>query len=140
MTDHQAGEPVSPDTVDSDTPGQDDGTVAELQARVTELEGRWRAALADLDNLRKRSVREMGNVRENERVVVAGEWLPVLDNLDAALAHALTDPVSIIEGVRADIADREAVVSLSDIKAAAEATPPPFDVMAALRQHGWPVA
>jgi indole-3-glycerol phosphate synthase len=43
---------------------------------------------------------------------------------------------SILEGVRADIAAREARVSLSEIKAAAAAAPPPLDVMAALREPG----
>ena len=32
---------------------------------------------------------------------VAGDWLPVLDNLDLALAHADADPAVIIDGVRA---------------------------------------
>ncbi|MGA9492616.1 MAG: indole-3-glycerol phosphate synthase TrpC [Mycobacterium sp.] len=41
---------------------------------------------------------------------------------------------SIIEGVRADVAAREAVVSMSEIRAAAEAVPPPRDVLAALRE------
>jgi indole-3-glycerol phosphate synthase len=43
---------------------------------------------------------------------------------------------SIIEGVRADVAVREAVVSLSEIKAAAMAVPPAIDVMAVLREPG----
>jgi indole-3-glycerol phosphate synthase len=43
---------------------------------------------------------------------------------------------SIIEGVRADVTAREAVVSLSEIKAAAEKRAPPLDVMAALREPG----
>jgi indole-3-glycerol phosphate synthase len=43
---------------------------------------------------------------------------------------------SIIEGVRADVAAREAVVSLDQIKQAAAAAPPPLDVMAALRAPG----
>jgi indole-3-glycerol phosphate synthase len=43
---------------------------------------------------------------------------------------------SIIEGVRADVAAREAVVSFAEIKEAAKATPPPLDVMAALREPG----
>jgi indole-3-glycerol phosphate synthase len=43
---------------------------------------------------------------------------------------------SIIEGVRADVAAREAAVSLSEIKAAAKAAPPPLDVMAVLREPG----
>jgi indole-3-glycerol phosphate synthase len=43
---------------------------------------------------------------------------------------------SIIEGVRADVAAREAVVSMSEVKAAAEAMPSPLDVLAALREPG----
>ena len=43
---------------------------------------------------------------------------------------------SILEGVRADVAAREAVVSLSEIKASAAAAPAPLDVMAALREPG----
>jgi molecular chaperone GrpE len=85
----------------------------ELEARVAELDGRWRTALAEADNLRKRGVREAERVRRTERAHVAAEWLPVLDNLDAALEHAHADssdgraPLrsvsddALVEGVRA---------------------------------------
>lgn len=43
---------------------------------------------------------------------------------------------SILEGVRADVAAREAVVSMAEIKAAAAAARPPLNVMAALREPG----
>ncbi len=43
---------------------------------------------------------------------------------------------SIIEGVRADVAAREAIVSLDEVKAAAESAPAPLDVLAALRAPG----
>ncbi len=43
---------------------------------------------------------------------------------------------SIIEGVRADVAAREAAVSLAEVKAKAEAMPAPLDAMAALREPG----
>ncbi len=43
---------------------------------------------------------------------------------------------SIIEGVRADVAAREAVVSMSAVKAAAESVPSPRNVLAALREPG----
>ena len=43
---------------------------------------------------------------------------------------------SIIEGVRADVAAREAVVSLAEIKERAQRAKPPLDVMAALREPG----
>lgn len=43
---------------------------------------------------------------------------------------------SILDGVRADVAAREAVVDLATVKAAAKAAPKPLDVMAALREPG----
>jgi indole-3-glycerol phosphate synthase len=43
---------------------------------------------------------------------------------------------SIIEGVRADVAAREAVVSLAEIKQRAQTTGPSLDVMAAFREPG----
>jgi indole-3-glycerol phosphate synthase len=43
---------------------------------------------------------------------------------------------SIIEGVREDVAAREAIISLAEVKAAAEAAPAPLDVLAALRAPG----
>jgi molecular chaperone GrpE len=68
---------------------------------VAELEDRWRRTLADLDNLRKRSARELAREREAERERVTTAFLPVLDNLDLALQHAGADPQSIVDGVRA---------------------------------------
>jgi molecular chaperone GrpE len=64
---------------------------------------RW--VTADLDNLRKRYDREIRRERLAERGRVAGEWLPVIDNLDLALQHAdqTADAASraVIGGVRA---------------------------------------
>ena len=89
-------------------PGQDDGGQAEpglsrdaLQARIAELEDQRLRALADVDNVRKRCARDIERARAEERARVAADWLPVLDNLDLALAHAGADPAAIIDGVRA---------------------------------------
>jgi indole-3-glycerol phosphate synthase len=43
---------------------------------------------------------------------------------------------SIIEGVRADVAAREAIVSMAEVKAAAMAATAPLNVLAALRAPG----
>jgi molecular chaperone GrpE len=67
---------------------------------VAELEDRWRRALADLDNLRKRYARELGRERAAERELVTAAFLPVLDTIDRALQHADADPRSIVEGIR----------------------------------------
>ncbi|MFF8959528.1 nucleotide exchange factor GrpE [Streptomyces sp. NPDC014894] len=66
-----------------------------------ELTDRWRRALADLDNLRKRHARDRPRELEAERARVAAAWLPVLDHLELALDHADADPGAIVSGVRA---------------------------------------
>ena len=43
---------------------------------------------------------------------------------------------SIIEGVRADVAAREALISLAEVKERAKNAPPPLDAMTVLRQPG----
>ncbi|MER5324261.1 nucleotide exchange factor GrpE [Streptosporangium roseum] len=105
MSDASEREPMSDasereETVQEGTEGAP-ADVAELQQRIIELEDRWRRALADLDNLRKRVSRDAERVRAEERARAAAEWLPVLDNLERALEHAESDPPSIIEGLRA---------------------------------------
>lgn len=79
----------------------DEEQIAGLRSLVADLEDRWRRALADLDNLRKRVVRDAERTRAEERARAAAEWLPVLDNLDRALEHAGADPVPVVEGLRA---------------------------------------
>lgn len=70
-------------------------------AEVAELRDRWQRALADLDNMRKRQARDFKQALAAERSSVAGAWLPVLDDLERALAHADADPVVIVAGIRA---------------------------------------
>ncbi|WP_381791034.1 nucleotide exchange factor GrpE [Streptomyces niveus] len=67
----------------------------------SELRNRWRRALADLDNLRKRHTKELQREREAERARVCTDWLPVLDNLELALAHAEPGFGSVVQGVKA---------------------------------------
>jgi molecular chaperone GrpE len=87
----------APQAADRAPPAAEQPAPDELAA---ELEDRWRRALADLDNLRKRYARELAREREVERARVAAAWLPVLDNLERALAHAGTNQGALIEGLR----------------------------------------
>jgi molecular chaperone GrpE len=70
-------------------------------SRTQDWEDRARRAAADLDNLRKRHARELEQAGAAERAEVAAGWLPVIDNLELALAHADADPATIVEGIRA---------------------------------------
>jgi molecular chaperone GrpE len=90
--------------------GPADGTSVE-GPDAAEMEDRWRRALADLDNLRKRYARELGRERAAERELVTSAFLPVLDTIDRAIEHATADPQSIVEGVRTLREQALAVVS-----------------------------
>ncbi|AQW50369.1 co-chaperone GrpE [Streptomyces hygroscopicus] len=81
--------------------GPADAESGEQAAALAELEDRWRRALADLENLRKRHSRELERERAAERARTAAALLPVIDNLELALSHAEADPGSIVEGVKA---------------------------------------
>ncbi|MEV7965723.1 nucleotide exchange factor GrpE [Sphaerisporangium sp. NPDC088356] len=86
----------------ADTPGTDaPSAVAEMDAKIAELEDRWLRSAAELDNLRKRIARDAERIRDEERTRVVREWLPIVDNLDLALRHADADPNAVIQGVRA---------------------------------------
>lgn len=58
-------------------------------------------ALADLDNLRKRFVREVARERDLERRAIAKQWILVIDNLERALEYEKGDCPGLAEGVKA---------------------------------------
>ena len=65
-----------------------------------QLEDRWRRAVADLDNVRKRYARELDRERAMERSRVARAWLPIVDNLERAISHAGDRSDAVLEGLR----------------------------------------
>ncbi|BBY48089.1 protein GrpE [Mycolicibacterium arabiense] len=67
---------------------------------LAKLEDRWRRAVADLDNLRKRYARELERERATERSRVAGAWLPIVDDLERAISHAGDQSDAVLEGLR----------------------------------------
>jgi molecular chaperone GrpE len=75
--------------------------IADQAARIAELEDARLRALADLDNMRKRCAAQIRHAEEDARAAVARLWLPVIDSLDLALAHATADPATIVDGVEA---------------------------------------
>lgn len=89
--DHDASGDSPPETVAS--PNDSD-------AELAKVEDRWRRAVADLDNLRKRYARELDRERSAERSKVAAAWLPVVDNLERAIDHAGDRSDAVVDGVR----------------------------------------
>jgi molecular chaperone GrpE len=77
------------------------GTQADQGPSVAELDDRWRRAVAELDNTRKRFEGQLAQTARGERARTAAAFLPVLDNLELALRHADAEPAAIVAGVRA---------------------------------------
>jgi molecular chaperone GrpE len=78
--------------------------------RIDELEDRWRRALADLDNYRKRAAGVLEREIAAEHARTSAAWLPVLDDLERALEHADAEPGAVIQGVRTVLDEARQVI------------------------------
>jgi molecular chaperone GrpE len=99
-----AGGPAYSPPAGGDAPPSSTGASPAETARPSADDERLLRAMADLDNMRRRFHREVVREREAERSRVAAEWLPVVDDLDRALEHAMTvgnAPQGILDGLRA---------------------------------------
>jgi molecular chaperone GrpE len=84
----------------AETPPEAVASQNDSDTELAKLEDRWRRAVADLDNLRKRYARELDRERTTERAKVAGAWLPIVDNLELAISHAGDQSDAVIDGLR----------------------------------------
>jgi molecular chaperone GrpE len=84
-------------------PPEPTGSKTDSNAELAKLDDRWRRAVADLDNLRKRYARDLDRERVTERSRVAGAWLPVVDNLERAIAEMSDRSDAVVEGVRSTL-------------------------------------
>ncbi|MGW4848834.1 nucleotide exchange factor GrpE [Nocardia brasiliensis] len=92
---------TSADQSITDTPDPEAAQEEQSDPQIAQWEDRWRRTAADLDNLRKRYAKDLDRDRAAERAKVAGAWLPMLDNLELALAHANSETDPLVAGVRA---------------------------------------
>jgi molecular chaperone GrpE len=83
----------------SPTPEQDPLEAA--KAEQAKLKDQLLRTLADFDNFRKRSRRELSDAERRGRDDMLKEFLPVFDNLDRASAHAetATDVKALADGI-----------------------------------------
>ncbi len=65
------------------------------------LRDRWLRAAADLDNLRKRTAREIEAARRHERADILSQFLHVLDSLERAIGAEGDQGDESVEGLRA---------------------------------------
>jgi len=90
--------------VDAPAPTLGDPLEAELADAKAKAKDNWDKflrATADLENYRRRSKRDLDDAKAESRTRVLKEMLPVIDNLERALAHTEgVDTASLLEGVR----------------------------------------
>ena len=96
----------------------------DLEAELAQMEERYKRAVADLENYRKRSARELERGVAESREAVIRDWLEVVDSVERALRM---DPDgSGADGLRAVLEQMEAILrreGVQRIGAAGE----PFD-------------
>ncbi len=73
--------------------------MANLQQEIARFKELYLRKLADFDNYRKRQEREMGEFRRFAKAELMRDCLPVLDNLERALAVPGADGSGLREGV-----------------------------------------
>jgi molecular chaperone GrpE len=98
--------PQSPTTVDE--AAQADAE-SELADQLANAEDRYRRALADLDNLRKRTAQEIERRVEESRESLLREWLEAVDSVERALGMTSEGPVQ--EGLRSVLGQMEAILA-----------------------------
>lgn len=81
----------------------------DLEGELARMEDRYKRALADLDNYRKRSARETERRIVEAREAQLREWLEVVDSLERALFMQPDDPV--VQGLRAVLGQMDAVLA-----------------------------
>jgi len=105
---HAAGENHEP-------AAQAEAAVAEAEndredpaGELAQIEDRYRRALADLDNYRKRSLRELDRRVDEATEVVLRDWLDVVDSVERAIQMEVDAPCR--EGLQAVMAQIDAVL------------------------------
>jgi molecular chaperone GrpE len=83
-------------------------------AELAAMEDRWKRALADLDNYRKRSAREVDRRAQEARDAVVRDWLEAVDSIERALGAEPENPNA--EGLRAVLEQMEAILDRQGVQ------------------------
>lgn len=76
---------------DNETVMMENSEVDALNAQISELNDKYLRLAAELENTRRRAVVDADNAARNRAMSIAGNFLPVMDAIDAALTHNPND-------------------------------------------------
>jgi molecular chaperone GrpE len=105
--------PNSPET-EEQTADPWPAELEELREANTRLEDRYKRALADLDNYRKRSMREVDRRVDESREALVRDWLEAVDAVDRAIAMDPENPMA--EGLRMVLAQMEGILDRQGVR------------------------
>jgi len=109
---------------EAEAPERREPSQAEHEAEIARLEDRYKRALADLDNYRKRSAREVERRVEEGRDALLREWLEAVDTVERATRMDPDGPLG--QGMRALLDQIEALLARRGVQRIGEAGEP-FD-------------
>jgi molecular chaperone GrpE len=108
----QQSHPV-PEAAGHDEPEEDGDAraqVAELEERYAQLDDRYKRALADLDNYRKRAAGEVDRRVAESREALLRDWLQAVDSVERALRMGSPDD-PLFTGLRAVLEQMEGTLA-----------------------------
>ena len=94
-----AAEQAAQGGVDQNAAALAEAALAEAQAKVTELQDAFVRAKAETENVRRRAQEDVAKAHKFAIENFAEHLLPVMDSLEAALAHNSDDLAKVNEGV-----------------------------------------
>jgi molecular chaperone GrpE len=110
--------PNSPETEDQQAADQQAGTATAAE----DFEDRYKRALADLDNYRKRSGREIERRVQEGTEAQARQWLEAIDSVERALRMEGVDPENPLAlGLRHVLEQMESILERQGIRRVGEA-------------------
>ena len=86
----------------------------DLGAELSQMEDRYKRALADLDNYRKRAARELDRLVGERVDALLRDWLEVVDGVERALRQKPEHP--LYEGLRAVFDQMEAALARQGVR------------------------
>jgi molecular chaperone GrpE len=99
-------------------------TERDVGAELAQMEDRYKRALADLDNYRKRAARELDRLVSERADALLRDWLEVVDGVERALRQKPEN--ALYEGLRAVFEQMEAALARQGVRRIGEPGEP-FD-------------
>jgi molecular chaperone GrpE len=108
--------PSSPESETTQAPAEEQppDELEALREANAQLEDRYKRALADLDNYRKRSVRDVDRRVTESRDALVRDWLDAVDAVDRALTMEPENPMA--EGLRMVLAQMESILERQGVQ------------------------